>query len=149
MTEGNSATSLTAIEKVERVLRVTFPEAYRNFLLKVNGGRPDRQVFPITGMHLNPSGNINFFFGIDANISVYDLAATNQFYESRIPKGVVLIAENGMGDYVCLDLRDGRSQVSFWDNKHFWGTGQWREGDLYLVATSFESFLDDLHPFPS
>ena len=53
------------------------------------------------------------------------------------------------GDYVCLDLaRASRRRVAFWDKRHFWGTGEWREGDLYHVANSFEEFLASLRPNP-
>lgn len=148
LTESNPPTTLQAIQTVEQELRVRFPDSYRQFLVRSNGGRPDTPIFPINGMHLNPNGNVNFLFGADANYDVYDLLKSNQFYASRIPVDIVLIADNGMGDYLCLDLRDKKVTVVFWDNKHFWGTGEWRERDLYHVASSFEEFLGSLKPYP-
>ena len=139
MLESNAATSNIAIDAVEHALRLKFPRSYRRFLMETNGGRPAMNLFPIVGMRSNPFGNINFFFGIEVDSDVYDLRKTNLFYS--IPEGIVLIAENGMGDYVSLDLRNGAERVAFWDHRHFWGTGEWREQDLYPVAPSFEVFL--------
>ncbi len=142
--ESNAPTSPDAITSTEKALRVTFPAAYRHFLLEHNGGRPNLTIFPIKGMANNPFGNINFFFGIDAALEVYDLTMTNLFY--TLPPGIILIAENGMADYICLDLRKGAERIVFWDHRHFWGTGEWREQDLYPVAPSFEVFLTMLRP---
>jgi hypothetical protein len=97
-------------------------------------------------MDLNPYGGINFFFGVNAHLDVYDIEKTKRFYGNRIPKNILPIADNGMGDHVCLDLRGGKERVLFWDNRHFWSTGEWREQDLYPVADSFEAFLALLQP---
>jgi len=145
--EGNEPTSGQAIAELENALSIALPEAYRSFLMNANGGRPLRPVFPIAGMHSNPTGHVNFFFGIGASPESYDLQKTNEFY--ALPKGIVLIAENGMGDYVCLDLRNGKEHVVFWDHRHFWGTGEWREKDLYHIARSFGEFLASLRPWSS
>jgi hypothetical protein len=45
-------------------------------------------------------------------------------------------------------MRDGRERVVLWDHRPFWGTGEWRESDLYHVADSFEEFLASLRPNP-
>ena len=64
------------------------------------------------------------------------------------PFGSVPIANQDLGSYICLDLRNGRQRVDFWDHRHFWSTGEWRERDLYHVADSFEEFLSLLRPKP-
>ena len=150
LSETNPSTSLSAIEDFERERGLSLPSLYKEFLLASNGGRPEAPVFPIEGMPLNPFGSIQFFFGINnRRWPVYDLAKTNDFYAGgRIPAGIVFIACTGMGDYVCLDFRDGKDRVAFWDHRHFWGTGEWRESDLYHVADSFAEFLASLRPDP-
>jgi len=109
LSETNPSTSLSAIEDFERERGLSLPSLYKEFLLASNGGRPEAPVFPIEGMPLNPFGSIQFFFGINnRRWPVYDLAKTNDFYAGgRIPAGIVFIAGTGMGDYVCLDLRNG------------------------------------------
>jgi hypothetical protein len=77
-----------------------------------------------------------------------ELAYAYDLYAGGLPRGIVPIAGDGSGNYVCLDLRKGTDRVAFWDKRHFWGAGEWRESDLYHVASSFEEFLGFLclHP---
>lgn len=147
LTESNKPVSEHAIARAERVLEVKLPASYRSFLSRANGGRPSKPLFPIAGMHMNLTGNVNMFFGVDAKSDGDDLEKTNRFY--HLPKEIVLIAENGMGDYICLDLRGGGERVVFWDHRYFWGTGEWRETDLYHIASSFGEFLASLRPWSS
>jgi hypothetical protein len=148
MVDGNAPTNPSAIEEFEPSHSVTLPGLYKEFLLTTNGGRPKTPAFPIEGMPLNPIGVVQFFFGIHANLSVYDLVEIFDEFRNRIPDGILPIACTGGGDYVCLDLRKGQDRVVFWDNRPFWGTGEWRERDLYRVAASFAEFLRSLGPNP-
>ena len=43
------------------------PRAYRDFMLRTNGGRPAPAVFPIRGFPKNPAGVIQAFFGLNAS----------------------------------------------------------------------------------
>jgi hypothetical protein len=144
MDDPNPPTTLAAIDAFERERKLVLPQAYKKFLLATNGGVPNTPIFPIKGMELNPFGGVQSFLGIDAPLS--DLAENNDLYAGGIPANIVLIAGNGGGDYICLDLRDGGEKVVFWDKRPFWGAGEWRESDLYPVANSFEEFLASLRP---
>jgi hypothetical protein len=146
--EGNPLTSLAAIEDFERQRDLALPALYKQFLLTTNGGHPKNSIFPIKGMALNPFGSIQTFAGIGVREPTDELAWSNDLYAGGIPHGIVLIAGNGLGDYICLDLRDGKERVAFWDKRHFWGTGEWRESDLYHIADSFAEFLASLRPNP-
>src|SRR3989304_5340738 len=134
--EGNPPTSLAAIEDFERPRGLALPALYKQFLLATNGGRPRNSMFPIRGMALNPYGSIQTFAGIGVHEPTDELARSNDLYAGGIPHGIVLIAGNGGGDYICLDLRDGKDRVAFWNKRHFWGTGEWRGGELYNVPAS-------------
>ncbi len=125
---------------------IDLPGRYMEFLVASNGGVPDKSLFQIEGMPLNPMGDIQVFFGVDAFHETEDLAATYDAFSSGFPKGIVPIASTGCDDLVCLDLRDGKDRVVFLDKRHYWGTGEWREADLYHVADSFGEFLASLKP---
>jgi hypothetical protein len=148
VTDGNPPTTADAIAEFERASGLVLPALYKQFLLATNGGSPDLRVFPIEGMPLNPSESVHFFFGLDARSSGYDLAKMFDRFKDGIPQGIVPIACTDGTGYICLDLRNGRERVTFWDNRHFWGTGEWRESDLYDVAGSFLEFLGWLRPDP-
>jgi hypothetical protein len=123
------------------------PEAYRRFLLQHNGGQPVPAAFPIRGFPGNPVGVLQAFFGLDSSIKTLDLDETLLELDGVAPSGIVPIGCTGTDDFVCLDLRAGGSSVVFWDRKPFWGSGIWSEGDVYLVADGFESFMEELHDF--
>ena len=146
--DANPQTSLAAIEDFERQRGLSLPAPYKEFLLATNGGVPRDPTFPIRGMALNPTGSVQVFLGIGVRWPTTELAYAYDSYAGGFPPGIVPIAGDGSGNYVCLDLRNGRDRVAFWDKRHFWGTGEWRESDLYHVASSFEEFLASLRPNP-
>lgn len=146
--DGNPQTSISAIEEFERHRGLALPDLYKKFLLATNGGVPKHQSFPIKGMALNPTGSVQVFLGIGVRWPTTELAYAYDLYAGGFPQGIVPIAGDGSGNYVCLDLRDGTERVAFWDKRHFWGTGEWRESDLYHVANSFDEFLASLRPNP-
>ena len=142
MTSNTSTAEATdaIISAFENKNNIKLPDLYRQFLKQTNGGRPDRDKYPIVGLANNPFGGIQTFFGFNKLCDVDNLSNNYDFYSDKIPHGVLLIAGNGGGDYVCLDLRSGKERVVFWDNRHFWGTGEWREIDLYRIADNFAEF---------
>ena len=148
MDDGNPPTTPVAIEDFERDRGVSLPSLFKEFLLATNGGVPKTPAFPIKGKASNPVGIVQAFLGIGVRVPTQELAYAYDLYVGGFPHGIVPIAGNGGGDYVCLDLRSGQKRVAFWDKRHFWGTGQWRESDLYHVANSFEEFLASLRPNP-
>jgi SMI1 / KNR4 family (SUKH-1) len=142
------STTDAQIREFERTRQIALPAAYRNFLKATDGGVPDRRTFPIAGMKDNPFGGIQCFFGLNSPTEVNTLVWNYDLYAGGFPRGIVPIAGNGGGDYVCLDLRDGQDRVVFWNFRHYWGTGQWRDTDLYHVANTFDEFLASLKPSP-
>ena len=148
ITDGNPPTSLPAIEEFEQSHGLSLPGSYKEFLLQANGGRPLTATFPIKGLALNPFGKVHFFFGIGAQLPVYDLVKTFDWFRHRIPAGIVPIACTAGSDYICLDLREEQGKVVYWDNRPFWGTGIWREQDLYHVADSFDEFITVMRSGP-
>jgi len=144
MREANLPTTEMAIAEFERGRGLKLPEAYREFLLFTNGGVPSNPTFPIAGLANNPLGDVQVFFGLGSKWPGTDLAEIYDRYGPGIPRGVVPVADNGGGDYVCLDLRNNEEKVAFWDKGHFWSTAEWREDDLYPVAPSFAAFLEVL-----
>lgn len=95
---------------------------------------------------------IQGFFGFDMPKATSNLDYARLMYTGGGPDGLVAIAGNGAGDYICLDLRGGgttrRSPVALWRIDHFWRTGEWRDQDLSPLADSFTAFVDGLRPTP-
>ena len=145
---GNRPTSASAISEFERSVSVRLPQLYRDFLLATNGGLPVEPNFSIVGMPLNPEGAVHAFLGIGARFASEDLVTTFRYVHGSAPRDIVPIGCTAGDDFICLDLRGGRNKVVFWDQSHYWGTGEWREQDVYAVTGSFEDFLSSLRPNP-
>ena len=128
----------------ERHVGISFPASYKEFLLATNGGRPLKSDFPIMD---GSTSNIHVFLGIGVSTPTSELDYAYEQYGGALPQGVVPIANDDCGNYVCLDVRSGHDRIFFWDKSHFWSTGEWREKDLHEVADSFEQFLDLLERY--
>ena len=148
MERSNPPVTLDAIRNFEQSRNLTLSAEYVDFLLATNGGSPASTAFPIRGLGPSGIGIIQSFSGIGVLHPTEELSYSFDLYAGAIPKDVLLIAGNGGGDYICLDYRTGSTRVAFWDKGHFWGTGEWRESDLYHVANSFGEFLESLRPSP-
>lgn len=127
--------------------KLELPEAYKSFLLRNNGGRPVKSAFPIKGFAGNPFGIVHVFLGIKADIETEDLENILTLECQNIPIGILPIASNGCGDFICIDLRKEGQPVVFWDRKPYWGSGIWNERDLYPVAQNFDALLQSLFRF--
>jgi SMI1 / KNR4 family (SUKH-1) len=151
ITISNTYTPITDadIAEFEKPRNIQLPSSYKTFLCMTNGGPPDANlVYSISDMPLNPVGGLQSFFGIKTAAEHDLLEANYDLYVGGAPHGIVPVAGSGGGDFVCLDLRDGTDRVALWDKRHFWGTGEWRESDLYHIADSFDAFLASLRPSP-
>ncbi len=149
MHDRESLTTPTAIDDFEAARNLRLPAGYREFLLATNGGTPVKSVFPLQDRPHDPFDNVQDFLGIGVSVPTSELAYAYDLYFGGFPFGIVPIANQDFGSYICLDLRDGKERVVFWDHRHFWSTGEWREQDLYHVADSFGEFLGLLRPSDS
>lgn len=148
MRAANPPTTESAIQRFEKERGLRLPPSFRRFLLATNGGYPLKNTYPLPVRPSDPHELVQNFLGLGLSTPTSNLDNAYDFYAGRIPFGIVLIANQDFGSYICLDLRGGRERVVFWDQRHFWGTGEWREEDLYHVAATFDEFLTLLEPNP-
>ena len=134
------------IRALEKTLAVNLPEDYKVFLKKNNGGCPDPQFFPIEGFENNPLGQVQVFFRIDGPIKSSRLDWNYQTFVGRIPDNLFPIACEDGGSLICLSLAGSdKGAVYYWD---YYGEHKPPSYDnVYLIAGSFEGFLDSLHSY--
>jgi hypothetical protein len=140
--DSNPPVSMDQIATFESRWQINLPEAYQNFLLKNNGGEPIPATFPITGLPLNPKGEIQAFFGLRAEIESEDLNWVLENLNGPQPLGVLPIAVTPVGDYLCLDTLKPENPVVYWSQRENWGDGS--NNLFYPVANSFEDLLNVL-----
>jgi ankyrin repeat protein len=137
-----------AIEELEILLGVRFPQDYAEFLLQFNGGEFYRWVeFDIP----NPTkfvtgGRLSCFYGEPGDgIDVYGLVRNAQTFTDRLPDGYLAIADCNGQDLVLLKLVGPKSEfegVWFWNYDAFFVSED--EQSMYWLADTFNDFLSML-----
>ncbi|MGV2980301.1 SMI1/KNR4 family protein [Camelimonas sp. ID_303_24] len=147
---GRSAT-FQEIGAYENACGAPLPRDYVEFLRAGQFAAPGARFFdtPDAGGGFDA---LQCFFGFGLPWPTCNLDYVRQLYAGGAPDGVIPIAGNGAGDYVCLDLRGGdtarQAPVALWRLDHFWRTGEWRERDLICLADSFSGFVMGLRQAP-
>jgi len=144
--DQNAATTAAAIQSFEAKNRITLPNAYKIFLLNINGGRPTPDNFPIANLANNQFGRIQFLYGLGARHPTVDLdIVLNEYTPSSVPHGILPIGCTGYeGTQIVIDLRDPGEPVKYFDSIPFWGNNIWNESYLYPVAADFAALLASL-----
>ena len=137
-----SAEALAAAEARLVELGHPIPPSYRAFLADQDGGDPVRDYFSFRQGDIDQEDLLRWFFGI-AGSPNGDLVKEAESRVDRVPAGMLSIAEDGNGNAVVLDGRDGRDgPVYFWD--HEFETEPPDESNLSWLAPDLETFLADL-----
>ncbi|MDQ0718867.1 cell wall assembly regulator SMI1 [Paenibacillus sp. W4I10] len=103
------------LEVVERSLRVSFPETYRNFIKEHNGAVPITNMFSMNQQEYiiekflcilddSESDPINGWYDIEVTITQIGDRLTDN--EDLVGMNVVPIATLFSGDLICLDFRE-------------------------------------------
>lgn len=122
------------------------PQEYMDFLSEF----PDTGMFDAEGGVVvegkeRLSGNHNGWYSIAMLYAAcsdkrYDLGAiaSRPVYDGDVPRYVLLVGDDVLGNMFCLDLRpETFGRVYFWDHAH-----SADETGLHLVADDFVSFVD-------
>lgn len=141
-----SADALAEAEKELAGLGRAIPPSYKAFLAEHDGGKPVRNCFAFDQDGTDQEDRIRVFFGIAPSPNG-DLTSETWTLSHRTPQGVLPIAEDSLGNYVCLDARDGRDgPVLFWDHEYEGEPPD--EANLYEIAPDLQTFLDSLYEDP-
>jgi len=123
------------------------PPSYRVFLAEQDGGRPVKNAFTFEQHEREQSSRVAGFLGVDP-APYGDLVRTAGLV-GDIPPGVLPIASDEFGNYICLDARDGRDgPVLFWDHEEGFDDGEIDDSNLYEIAPDLQTFLDRLTEQP-
>lgn len=137
-TERNNPVDQRAISMAESQVGYEFPEDYREFLLRYNGGLAEEGVFDIPGRGQSSV----IFFGVDTKESYSDLVLNFNDYKFRLPEKSIPIGFDPGGNLICLVHIGGEWKVYFWDHE--------KDNDPPVVANmlllneSFSKFVDSL-----
>lgn len=158
------------IQSIERRIGADLPEIYRSLLLRLGAftfhGRSENSpqicFRSITSLpeYIMQSGvaDIDGFYGRTAETGPVGLLEQFDYFEGRIPETMIPIADDGGAGEICLGVKgEDRGKVFYWDMRgepldeetyrEDYGEPMPPEAkrtNVYLVANSFEEFLDQL-----
>ncbi|MFT2721977.1 SMI1/KNR4 family protein [Deinococcus sp. A31D244] len=153
ITDSEPPVTAADLDRFEQAHGLGIPAAYRAFLLKHNGGSPSPENFRVAmepRLHTRRSQTrlfgtaVEFFLSLNAeNVSIR--VQWPYVTEGRLQVGLFPIAYCG-GDLLCLSTReDTRDQVFYWFSDEEDGVRADGDRNLYVVAPTFEDFLEQLH----
>jgi hypothetical protein len=133
------------LKKVEEQYRLRLPKDYKEFLLKNNGGKPDRLYFRLDGKKAFTEA-IHYFLSISDDPDLSFSKYYERYHEAdRLRKDLIPIAFDAGGNLVALCLKGSdRGRVYFWDHEAETDGRGARGENLRLIADTFEEFLEGL-----
>ena len=147
--DSESPLSEADVEQAEKVIGVKFPNVYRDFLLKSNGGRPRPDEFDIDwGPERSSLGWRRSM--VDWFLSIYDGQYSNLVeyntvdFKDRIPADTLAIAHDPGGNLILLGVgEENNGKVFFWVKDHEVEEGETPGYDnVGILADSLTEFLD-------
>lgn len=133
--------SIEQITQFENENNITFPDLYKEFLLKWNGGKVTPNLFKIS--EEQGTSVLNVFYGIG---DMYDnLEEFIEILDERLPTGFIPIADDPAGNTVCLGIIEPyREEIYFWDHEQ-----EPEDPDdmsnMYFLAHDINEFLQNLY----
>jgi hypothetical protein len=134
------------IDQAERHLGRPIPPAYRQFLLKYNGGHPDPSDFRMAGGRKGTTqiGTVKSFLGINVPEETLNLDYVLETFRDRLPARLFPVARDPGGNLIGISTEGADAgKVYFWDHEREAEEGEPpTDKNLYLIAESFDEFLD-------
>jgi SMI1-KNR4 cell-wall len=121
--------SINELNNIEIELKIKLPEKYKKLILEYNGGAPERNNFKGKWVNFN-----SIKYGknpIEKTTSTLEDVLPNKFFPFGSDPG---------GWLFCFDLNEGEDY-----GKIYFFQG---DGEYYLLANSFEEFMNELTDDP-
>ena len=143
--DNNQEVYIKNIQEFETIISATMSNDYKEFLLKYNGGYPQKNVFPLVEdnaiyNNISETNSIKLFSSIQQLIYGY------RYNQERIPHELIEIANDPFGNRICLGIKDKYyGKVYFWD--HDWESEDDEPptyDNLSLIADNFTDFINML-----
>ncbi|WP_197091649.1 SMI1/KNR4 family protein [Sphingobacterium endophyticum] len=138
------------IEEIEKYVGLSFPNQYKEHLLKNNGGQCSPNVFKFNENGKWTESCIDWFLAIyDGEYdNLKEYIKTYKLEEKRLPLNILPIAHDPGGNLICIscDLED-EGYVYFWDHENevdYNTSGDNDYTNLYFVANDFNEFINGL-----
>lgn len=120
---------LEYISNVEKNINYTFPEEYKNYMLKNSAIKPDKNIF---GLLNGEEKTVKYFYSMDPNSEVYILKFQNSNSESK--DKIIPFAELEFGDTLYFERETNK--IGLYNHK----------ADTFdIIATDWNTFINELY----
>lgn len=133
----------SVISSVENMLAIQFPLDFVKVIRLCHGGYPTPRRFSYTDPDLGPiETSLAELLSFDMNYRD-NIVNTQRYLAQVLRKGLIAIADDGGGDYVCMDFgpnrRRRRPKIVYWPHE------RGSESSIIVLSDTFTGFLDMLH----
>jgi len=144
--EANKQINIKDIEALEESYGLSLPEDYKQFLLKYNGGEPDKYLFKDKNLG---SLVLNVLYGINIEDSYDELHNVIKVYKDRIPSSFIPIGDDSGGNQFVIGIKGKfKDKIYLWDHntelEHNKFTENTLPGNMYKLADNFTEFINAL-----
>ncbi|MBZ0282106.1 MAG: SMI1/KNR4 family protein [Anaerolineae bacterium] len=144
ITQSLAALSQIQLQLFQNENKIKLPKDYKGFLLKNNGGKPKPNAFKVDANI--GEDEVRFFFGITNAATEVNINKIIKTYQGRLPANFLPIAA-GLGvDLICLSVKgEDYGKIYYWDHNWEITEGVPDYSNVYLLADSFDGFLNKLY----
>lgn len=143
--EGRDPVSIDVLEKIEGKLGVTFPNSFKEIILYKDSAVFKKSLFKfkefISGDEWR--GCLGSILSFAPGLGELGILWHTQKFKEQIGDGLIPVAEDPGGDFVCFDYRKGK------DNPNppiiYWSHESPENEDISYVADNFDDFINMLY----
>ncbi len=158
ITSKDDSSSEDDVLRIEKRYKIKIPEIYKLFLFKYGDCTIEQEIRyrPVKPSHYTDKDGLNdfgSFFGFEEGMNNIG-KIIKQYYE-RVPNSLIPIADDGLGNLVCIGVKDEyRGKIYFWNHEdelmahvmlnekeyldisidNYWN-------NIFLIAESFLDFI--------
>ena len=138
--DGYGSFSLERVRFINEKIGVSLPLLFIEMMKDNDGGFPEKNIFSFQDVRKNKVRLkcIGSFLSFNEN-QYGDILETYLDPPEFFPKGLVAFGEDGGGDFICFDYREGKDNpnppIVYWSHEANEGE------DVSFIAKDFETFI--------
>ncbi len=123
----------------EKDNQILIPQDYRDFLLKHNGGEPNKKV-------INKNYVVEWLYGFHNGPDWSTIYHAIDTYQNRVPSWYFPIAKDPYGNLFLMSLfEENYGLIAFWDHENECdGNADQYFDNMAIIAESFTEFINKL-----
>ena len=130
------------IKNLEKVLNIKFPNDYKNFLLKTNGGSiPNDNTNEIVLKNIGKIINIDILYGVNTDNSCFDIEYWTKKYIDDLFEKTVIIGDSLQNGFIVMICDGNNDGVYYYDDSYYFDESN-DENNVYIISKNFTEFLD-------